>query len=727
MLYVERSALNVKRWAVSVRWSTVCFLAALASFVSPCLAATASDPETTFAAAYTLELSGTDLPAALTAYHGVIRLAGTNTALAARAWWRIGVCERLQEHWAASREAWRNLVTNCPGASALVEQARAELRELDRVTDLAALSGQVLDAAGLPAAQAFLLIGDWATAAPTLVDDAGRFSVQRRTVSSADLTRRFVFVYAEHAAREEALLETVPVTASLTTGLVVRLRPTVDVEGHVMDPAGRALAGVRITTEAVDAASGLTLPYQIVLRSVVSDSNGNFVVRNLIESLPVRLQADQEGYQRAKADVAASRTRFQSASLVLLPAGRVGLEGVVTDEHGQPLDAVVSALSFTPDETPVASARTDLNGRYRLVDLPDRPLSVVAESAGYCERRVSGVRPGPRRIDLVLGRPGPAPERKGRIGDLAPALDAVALNAASLTAGSLKHHVALLYFWSRPRPLSPPALLEDVQRRYAAAGLRVVCLHDASALPEDLAVTALRQGVSYVVAIDRYEPVTGVGVTHSATFDAFGAHAGDAVVIDGQGLVAWRGRLHEPAAQAELDTTLTALVAESELAGSGAVGRALPRGAPVPPLRVRWLRGLAVSGATPREEDLRGKVVVYHFGSAFAESSRHEESSESGALPLWPRGAGRESVICVWLLPAGEGSEEAVQVALGLAPDALIAVDTTGETYRAFGARAGTENTIVDGGGRVWAAGLRDEQVFRAVKEILAVQGRLQD
>ena len=721
------SILDVGRWALGVRSWAFFFLAVFAGFVMPCCAAALPDPEADFAVAYTLELSGADLPAALAAYRALVERAGTNTALAARAGWRIGVCERLQEHWAASRDAWHSLITNSPGPSALVEQARVELRELDRVTERVVLSGQVLDSAGQPVPQAFLMIGDWATDASALADDVGRFSVQRRTASSRDPTRRFVFVYAEHPSREEALLEALPVSAAGTSGLVVRLRLTVAVEGRVTDPAGRPLASVRIETEAVDPASGLSLPYQAVLPPVTSDSNGTFLVRNLIEGLPVRFQADLEGYQRAEADFTASRARFRSAGIVLFPAGRVGIEGVVTDERGQPLDAAVSALSFTPDETQVASARTDLNGRYRLVELPDRPLSVVAEAAGFCERRVSGVRPGPRRIDLVLGRPGPAPERRGRVGDTAPVLDAVALNAASLTAGSLKHHVALIYFWSRPRPLNPPALIEEVQRRYAAAGLRVVCLHDASALPEDLAVTALRQGVSYVVAIDRYAPVAGTGALHSATFDAFGARAGDAALIDGQGLVAWRGRLHDPAAQAELDTMLAALVAEAEPAGQGAVGRALLRGAAVPPLRVRWLRGLAVSGAAPREEDLRGKIVVYHFGSVFAESSRREESSESVALPLWPRGSGRESVVCVWILPSGESSEEAAQAALGLAPEALIAVDRAGETYRAFDAREAAENTIADGEGCVWAAGRRNEQVFRAVKELLASRGRIQD
>ena len=147
----------------------------------------------------------------------------------------------------------------------------------------------------------------------------------------------------------------------------------------------------------------------------------------------------------------------------------------------------------------------------------------------------------------------------------------------------------------------------------------------------------------------------------------------------------------------------------------------------MPPLRVRWLRGQPGSGIAPRAEDLRGRIVVYHFGSAFAESSRHEESAEVAAVPLWPRVAGREAVICVWVLPAGEGTDEAAQAALGLAPDAMIAVDTAGETYRAFGARETTENTVADGEGRVWAAGCRDEQVFRAVKELLATRSRLQD
>jgi hypothetical protein len=143
---------------------------------------------------------------------------------------------------------------------------------------------------------------------------------------------------------------------------------------------------------------------------------------------------------------------------------------------------------------------------------------------------------------------------------------------------------------------------------------------------------------------------------------------------------------------------------------------------------VRWVRGHPVSGAAPRDEELRGRVVVYHFGSAFSESPASDESGpDASALQVWSRLFARESVICVWILPTGEDTEDATRTALAAAPDALLAVDQDGATYRAFGARETSGNTVVDGAGRVWAAGCRDEEVFRAVKQLLSVRGRLRD
>ncbi len=695
-----------------------------------CLAAHAapSDPEAAFAAAYTLELSGQDLEATIAAYRGVAADAGTNTVLAARAWWRIGVCERLREQWGASREAWRTLIARYPDAVPFAERAHAELRELDRVLERVSIAGQVVDDEGRPVAQAPLLIGEWVGSPPALADAQGRFVVQRRVIRSLKTAARYVLVYAEHPSQEQAAAQAVVLTGASVTDVVVRLRPTVAVSGRVSESSGRPLAGARVTIQATDRDSGIDLPYDAVLPGVMSDSNGMFVVRSLVEGLPVRLSADCAGYRRAGIDVVPNGALFRPVELALTPTGRVGIEGVVTDDRGQPLDAVVSAREFTPDETRMASTRTDLNGGYRLLELPDTPLSVLAESAGYGERSVTGVRPGNRRVDFVLGRPGPSPPPPVAVGEALPAFDVIALNAASLTGGSLKHHVALFYFWSRPHPLNPPAVLEDLQRRHADAGVRVVCLHDASALPEDLALTTLRQGISYTVAIDRYAPAGGTGATHSATFDAFGARAGDALAIDAQGLVAWRGRLHDPASQVELETVLAGLVSETAPFSPGTARRGTATGTPVPALRVRWIRGHPVSGVAPRDDELRGRVAVYHFGSAFSEPPvRGETARDLSALQVWSRLFARDSVLCLWILPTGEDTEEAIRAALTAAPDAMIAVDLSGETYRAFGARETAGNTVADGEGRVWAPDCRDEQVFRAVRQLLTAQGRLRD
>lgn len=715
------SSLRFRRWALVV-------VAMLFLLSSAHAAPLPLDPEADFAAAYTLELSGQDLGAVIEAYRGVAAGAGTNTALAARAWWRIGVCERLREQWGASREAWRTLIARYPDVAPLAEKAHAELREMDRMLERVSIAGQVVDADGRSVAQAVLLIGEGRGSPPVLADAQGRFAVQRRAIQSLRSALRYVLVYAEHPELEQAAVQALILTNASVTNVVVRLHPTVAVSGRVTEASGRPLAGARVTVQATDLASGIELPYDAVLPDVMSDSNGVFVVPGVVEGLPVHVSAEGVGYRRAGLDVVPSGALFRPVELALAPIGRVGIEGVVTDDRGQPLDAVVSAYEFTVDEPRVASTRTDLSGSYRLVELPDSPISVLAESAGYGERRVTGIRPGHRRVDFVLGRPGPPAPQPVAPGEALPLFDVIALNAASLTSGSLRHHVTLFYFWSRPRPINPPALLEDVQRRYADAGVRVVCLHDASALPEDLALTTMRQGISYTVAIDRYAPVDGTGVTQSATFDAFGVRAGDALAIDPQGLVAWRGRLHDPASQTELETVLAGLVSEQTPFTLEPARRGIPAGMPVSLLQVRWVRGDPVSGVAPRDDELRGHVVVYHFGSAFSGTpARDETTPDPSAIQVWSRLFARESVLCVWVLPTGENTEEATRAALLAAPDAMVAVDVAGETYRAFGARETPGNTIVDGNGCVWADGCRDEQVVRAVKQLLPLRGRLRD
>lgn len=699
------------------------FLAVAALLAVPALSRAngAADPEVAFAEAYARELAGEDVDTTLAVYRGIIATAGTNRMLAAKAWWRVGVCERLRERWEASREAWRTVASRYADCAPMAEQSRNELRELERMLERVQIEGRVVDSEGRPVPQAFVMAGDWVSDPPALCDKAGQFRVERRAVQASALAPRHTYVYAEHPQRAEAAIQAVLLTDRMLTGLVVQLRPTVDLGGRVVDPSGRAVEGVRVSISAADPASGVPLPYENVLSAVSSDSNGSFAVQSVIEGLPVLVAGQKPGYRPAELRVVGSRARLQRIELTLVPSGRVGMEGVVTDERGQPLDAVVSAYAFTPDEAPVASAHTDLNGHYRLTELPDSPLTLLAEAAGYGERRISGVRPGYRRMDFVLSRPVIRAPGAVAPGSLMPDLDVVALNAAALTAGSLKHHVALLYFWSRPKPLNPPALLEDVQRRYGDAGLRVICIHDASALPEDLATTTLRQGISYTVAIDRYVAATGTGLTHNATFDAFGVRGGDAVAVDAQGVVAWCGRLHDPAAQAQLDGVLAGLVAEADPGSSAGARRVMGNGLAVPPLQVRWVRGHPVSGAAPREGDLRGRVVVYRFGSVFAEAARHEAAvPEESAIGLWTRAFPRESVLSVWVLPSGEGGDEATRTALALAPDAMIAVDAEGATYRAFGAGESAGNTVADGDGRVAAAGIRDEQVFGVIKRLLA-------
>ncbi|MEI7881278.1 MAG: hypothetical protein WCI95_10425 [bacterium] len=140
---------------------------------------------------------------------------------------------------------------------------------------------------------------------------------------------------------------------------------------------------------------------------------------------------------------------------------------------------------------------------------------------------------------------------------------------------------------------------------------------------------------------------------------------------------------------------------------------------------ITWLRGSAESGTPCRWEDLKGHIVVFHFGSAYGEASlRAQYTDERGGLSRLMELYGDQGVLCLWVLPDGEGRGEAVQLALGLYPE--LAVGVRGEDRGGvrdpisgqveWGEMVG--NVVLGRDGSVQAV-CTDQQVFRVVKRAL--------
>jgi hypothetical protein len=125
---------------------------------------------------------------------------------------------------------------------------------------------------------------------------------------------------------------------------------------------------------------------------------------------------------------------------------------------------------------------------------------------------------------------------------------------------------------------------------------------------------------------------------------------------------------------------------------------------------LRWLRGNPDNGEDVKPEDLKGHVVVYHFGSAYVEGSlRSLYPGEPGMLSTIQKLYGDQGVVIIWVLPAEEGKGEAARMALELYPDLPVAVG---------GEVPATGNLVVRRDGTLTPL-CSNQALFKAVKQAL--------
>lgn len=131
---------------------------------------------------------------------------------------------------------------------------------------------------------------------------------------------------------------------------------------------------------------------------------------------------------------------------------------------------------------------------------------------------------------------------------------------------------------------------------------------------------------------------------------------------------------------------------------------------------LRWLRGGVLNGDAVREEDLRGKVVVLRFSSAYVDASlNHQYPGEARLLTQVQKEFGVQDVVCIWVLPAQDDTANGRKLALEAGGEYPVAVDGRGEVGAFFGIPEQGGNVVIDRKGVV--RGVCDaQQVFRVVK-----------
>jgi len=138
---------------------------------------------------------------------------------------------------------------------------------------------------------------------------------------------------------------------------------------------------------------------------------------------------------------------------------------------------------------------------------------------------------------------------------------------------------------------------------------------------------------------------------------------------------------------------------------------------PLPSFTFRWLRGNPESGAPLLASDLKGHVVVFHFGSAYRESVvRSQYPVESATLSHLMRFYGESGLMCIWVLPERETQGDAARIALELYPELPVASSLLDNTTPAVSIWSLENGNIVVGRDGLVRAICTDQQLFKAVK-----------
>jgi hypothetical protein len=196
------------------------------------------------------------------------------------------------------------------------------------------------------------------------------------------------------------------------------------------------------------------------------------------------------------------------------------------------------------------------------------------------------------------------------------------------------------------------------------------------------------------------------------------------VAVDETGILRAEVNLNDPAERARLEDALASFDPEHKderRPGAGDLPVIPSNRFPYAefPFSLRWLRGEPAAGSPLSVDDVKGRVVVYHFGSAYLESSlKRQFPNEPGYLSQISRMFRSEGVSCIWILPSTDGSEDAARLALETCGDIPIAVDRDGSMWKALGVMGYGGNVVVNRDGTL-SPPCPNPHLFKVLKGIL--------
>ncbi len=195
-----------------------------------------------------------------------------------------------------------------------------------------------------------------------------------------------------------------PIAVDVQTSISITVYPPASISGMVLAPDGQPAGNTHIQVDRSDSAHKTGMPGN--LPPARSRSDGSFNIENLPGG-KISLHANREG------DVPSDFVRLdiepgEKRSGITLRLGKgFTIEGRITDEQGKPVpDARITVDGVNQEKPIFANTQSDLDGRYKLMGVPDVPLDIKfwAPRAGL-NGKLPNVRPGAGRSqDIVLRR-----------------------------------------------------------------------------------------------------------------------------------------------------------------------------------------------------------------------------------------------------------------------------------------------------------------------------------
>lgn len=278
-----------------------------------------------------------------------------------------------------------------------------------RLARLAAASGSVFDAGGLPVDDAKVtLVGD-GSRTELLAVLAGRESANRRH-PSATTERDGTFLIRDVPTGSHSVVVTAPgYEPTIVPGVQVQasgsttdvgslfLAPAAAIQGEVVDETGAAVSGatiwVSLLTPDLRASAARLVP-------VESDQKGRFSIGDLVHEQPVKIRITKPGFMTQ------TMTVVPPQFLVVTLERGAALSGRVLDERRRPIvgahlsvevsgNRPTALLPLDERRSIAVETRSGEDGAFRLLPIAPGPIEVRAESP-CC-------RPSIQRVELSSG------------------------------------------------------------------------------------------------------------------------------------------------------------------------------------------------------------------------------------------------------------------------------------------------------------------------------------